>query len=198
MKLLYNAYKEGNLKIMKDGLVTMKNNEPSGHTTQAISVPTVLYPGLVHAIHRKLNHPSKSQLFKLMSRHYYTPGHQRIINEVTEACDLCAAMKTLPKEFLSESTGEVTGLATQFSADVIERGRQAILIIREKLSSFVFATIIPDQTAETLMEAVITSIASFIPNSGTTIQVDAATAWNKLHTSQSEPNSLLAKLGIRI
>ena len=86
-----------------------------------------------------------------MARHFYTPGHQRIINEVTDACELCAAIKNLPKEFFSESTGDITGLASHFSADVIERERQAILIIREKLSSFVFASLVPNQTAETLL-----------------------------------------------
>ena len=119
LKLLHNLYKDGRMKILADGLITVKHTDQNGITTNAISVPSPLFPGLIHALHQKLNHPSKTQLAKLCARYFYAPGQLRIIEEVTEACQLCTAMKQIPKELFSESTGRIDGLGSQFSADVI-------------------------------------------------------------------------------
>ena len=136
LKLLHNLYKEGKLKIMKNGLIIIKHKNEDGSTSNATSIPTVMFPGLIHALHRKLSHPSKLQLSKLVARHFYTPGYLRIIEEVTNACELCAAVKTLPKETFTQSTGKMEGFGANLSADVIERNGQQILIVREKLSSY--------------------------------------------------------------
>ena len=119
LKLLFNLYREGKLKIHKDGLVTVTHTEPNGSQYQAISVPTALFPGLIHAL----------QLSKLIARYFYTPGYLRIIDEVCDSCQACVSMKLLPKEMFSESTGEIEGFGTNFSADVIERNSQQILIV---------------------------------------------------------------------
>ena len=134
--MLHNLYKEGKLKILKDGLVVVKHTEPDGKNYQAISVPTTLYPGLLHALHTKLNHPSKAQLARLVARYFYSPGYHRIVEEVSNACELCMAIRQLPKQLFSESTGDIEGFGKNFSADVIERTSQQILIVREKLSSY--------------------------------------------------------------
>ena len=173
LKLLYNLYREGRLNIHADGLITIKNIDPNGNQHNAISIPTVLFPGLMHTLHYKFNHPSKLQLTKLVSRHFYTPGYQRIIEEVT-----CAALKHLPTQILSESTGKIDGFGTHFSADVIERNRQKIFIIREKLSNFTLTKFIEDQKANTLKQALVALILDMIPQSGATVQVDCATSWS--------------------
>ena len=99
-------------------------------------------------------------------RHFYTPGYQRIIEEVTDSCEMCTALKQLPKEVFSESTGDIEGFGSNFSADVIERNAQQILIVREKLSSFTFTTFVADQKAETLKSALISLILDLVPQSG--------------------------------
>ena len=87
LKLLHNLYKNGSLKIDSDGLVTVTNTG----NTQAISVPTDIYPGLLQAIHLKFNHPSKAQMQRLSSRYFYSPGQARIIDEISNKCSVCAA-----------------------------------------------------------------------------------------------------------
>ena len=198
LKQLFNLYREGKLKVHRDGLVTISNTDQTGNQYQAVSVPTTLFPGLIHALHYKLSHPSKLQLTKLAARHFYTPGHQRIIEEVTDACEMCAALKQLPKEVFSESTGNIEGFGTNFSADVIERNSQQILIVREKLSSFTFTKFIEDQTAKTLKSALISLILDFVPQSGSTVQVDCATAWATLEKESLIDNSDWKKLNIKI
>ena len=198
LKLLFNLYWEGKLKVHKDGLITVSHTETNGNQYQAISVPTTLFPGLIHALHYKLSHPSKLQLCKLVSRHFYTPGWNRIIEEVSDACEMCCALKQLPKEMFSESTGHIAGFGTNFSADVIERNSQQILIVREKLSSFTFTKFVCDQKAETLKQALISLIIEYVPHSGTTVQVDCATAWASLSKESDIDNSDLKKLKIKI
>ena len=198
LKYLYNFYREGKLKVHRDGLVTVANTDQSGTQYQAVSVPTTLFPGLMHALHFKLNHPSKTQLTKLAARHFYTPGYQSIIEQVTDSCETCASLKQLPKEIFSESTGDIEGFGTNFSADVIERNSQQILIVREKLSSFTFTKFIEDQTAATLKSALISLILDFVPQSGSTVQVDCATAWATLEKESMIENSDLKRLNIKI
>ena len=107
------------------------------------------------------------------------------------------ATKQLPAELFEETTGEIDGLGTKFSADVIEREKQQILIIREKLSSFTFTKFINNQTAETLSEALISLIADFMNANGATIQTDCATGWAKL-ANDKDDRSPLKKLNIKI
>ena len=74
VKLLYNIHREGKLKIHKDGLAMVKYTDQNETRYQAVSVPTVLFPGIMFALHYKLDHPSKLQLTKLVVLHFYTPG----------------------------------------------------------------------------------------------------------------------------
>ena len=198
LKLLFNLYREGKLKVHKDGLVTISHTEKDGQQYKAISVPTALFPGLIHALHVKLSHPSKFQLSKLIARYFYTPGYLRIIDEVSDSCQACLSMKQLPKEMFSESTGDIEGFGTNFSADVIERNSQQILIVREKLSSFTFTQFLPNQKADSLRQALISLILEFVPASGTIVQVDCATAWAHLATESETVDSELKKLKIKI
>ena len=135
---------------------------------------------------------------KLVTRYFYTPGYHKIIDEVTDSCEMCLALKQLPKEAFSETTGNIEGFGTNFSADVIERNKQNILIVREKLSAFTMTKLIPDQKANTLQEALISLIVEFIPHSGTKVQVDCATSWATLSTQSKHGNSLLKRLNIEI
>ena len=122
----------------------------------------------------------------------------KIIDDVTDSCETCVALKQLPKEIFSESTGEIDGFGSHFSADVIERNQQCIIIVREKLSSFTMTKFIKDQTANSLKEALITMILEMIPHSGTTVQVDCASAWQTLANESNQDRSQLKRLNIKI
>ena len=78
----------------------MTQTQETGEQSQAIVVPTSLYPGLAHSIHLKTMHCSKLQLQRLMSRYFYAVGHQRMISEVIDNCHTCLSLKQLPKEVM--------------------------------------------------------------------------------------------------
>ena len=60
LKLLHNLYTQGKLRLEEDGLIMITS--PDGALNGAvISVPPSLYPGIVNAIHIRLDHPNKTQ-----------------------------------------------------------------------------------------------------------------------------------------
>ena len=137
LKLLYNLYCKGTLKISSQGLITVLQTHDSGEQTQAIVVPQMLYPGLAHSIHLKTMHSSKMQLQRLMSRYFYAVGHHRMVAEIVDNCHTCLSLKQLPKELFPESTGEIKGFGSHFACDVMVRNMQKIILIREKLTQYI-------------------------------------------------------------
>ena len=179
---LHNLFKKGQLKQCSDGLIVVSTVDQNCGETNAISVPTEIFPGLIQAIHLKLHHPSKMQLLKLCNRYFYSPGFGRVIEEISNNCIVCASLRKLPKEIFSESTTKTSVFGKNFSADVICKHNQKILLIREKLSQFTVTKFIQDETAESLESALISSIVELLPEEGAIVQVDNAPGWQALET----------------
>ena len=163
-----------------------------------ISIPPSLFPGVVNALHIRLDHPSRSQLANLITRYFYTPGWKAIVDEVTDCCHQCATVRKLPKVLLQDSTEQPTGLATNFSADVIERHAQKLLIVRENLSQYTRGASINDQTSLTLQNALLPLVIDLLPDAGASIRVDGATGFQALQKESETPGTILNKLGLKI
>ena len=163
-----------------------------------ISVPPSLFPGVINALHLRLEHPSKAQLTSLVSRYFYAPGWRAMIDEVSNNCHQCSAVRQLPKVLLDDTSATPSGLASNFAVDIIERHQQKILIIRECLSQYTRGLIIPDQKMETLRDAIFSLIIDILPDNGTEIRTDAATGFQKLRSDAETPSSMFHKLGIKI
>jgi len=171
LKLLHKQYTLGKLFIAEDGLISLKS--PNGHFSQAvISVPPSIFPGLLNALHVRLYHPSKGQLSNLVARYFYTPGWKALVEEISDNCHQCASLKHLPKVLLESTFSQPTHIATEFATDVIERNNQKILIVKDKLSQYLRGTLIPDQKADTLRDALSSLILDLISDDRTTIRLD--------------------------
>ena len=198
LKLLHNLYKKGELSVDKSGLVTVRQKQPDGSLAQVIVVPTGMFPGLVNAIHLKTSHPSKLQLTKLLARHFYCPGQTKVISDVTDNCQTCLSLKQLPSQLFPEMTTSVEGFGCNFSADVMVRLNQKILVIREKMSQFVFARLISDETSETLSNELIPLISDLVPESGAIVRTDNAPAFMKLNSESKLDNSIFKSSNIKL
>ena len=198
LKRLHTLYKTGKLRKASDGLITVRHMDQDEGSRDAISVPTAMFPGLIQALHLKLDHPSKQQLQKLSCRYFYSPGFARIIDEVSTQCVVCASLKNLPKELFSESTVETPVFGGNFSSDVVKMHGQKILLTREKLSQFTITTRVEDETADSLRTALISDIIEFIPSSGSSVQVDNAPAWQSLSLESDSDGSIFKKLSVKI
>ena len=194
LKLLYKLYSNGDLYVDKDDMIMVKSKD-GVYDGCAISVPHTIFPGVVHALHVRLDHPSKAQLTALVQRHLYCPGWSAMTAQVSDACSHCASMKTLPKVLTQDSSEIVDTFGTHFSADVLMRYDQKILLVREKLTQFTYGELIPDQTADTLAKTILKMILPVVPHAGAEVKTDGATAFQSLENNN---NSVLSQHNIKI
>ena len=182
LKKLYNLFQHQKITISQDGLVVKVETDNIGNVKQQIVVPNIIMKGIITALHIKFDHPhpSSQELKTVSSRYWYSTKLNQIIQEVWDSCHLCQALKPVPKEIFEQTTTESGRLGSNWSADVIRGDLQFIFIAREKLSSFTVTKIIPNETHETLREAIITSTSEIIPEDGLLMQVDNACSLLKL------------------
>ena len=126
LKLLYGQFTKGNLAIAKDGLITVKANDDAGIPRNQVVIPSKLFPGLLSALHIKLQHPSKHQMSKLISRYFFCPGSGARITECVDNCHTCLSLEPLPATLFSESTTQPDTFGTKFSIDVMKRNSQTV------------------------------------------------------------------------
>ena len=197
LKHLHTLFLKNNLRIHKG--VFMVKTKQGHYDGYAISVPTSIFHGLAYMFHTKLQHPTKSQLVRFLSRYFYVSALPAIVEEITDSCLSCLSTKRLPKALLPQSTTIPKGFGTNYSGDVLERHGQAIYICKESFSQFVTATIAPDQTSNSLRDAILTSVSPTINLSGATLRLDSAPAFQSLSKScQTDPIFRAFKLGIEL
>ena len=200
VKRMYNLYQQGLLQVARDGLITVKHTDARGANHDAISVPPHMFPGLIQALHVKLSHPSKAQLLKLVSRQFFCPNSALIVDQVVTNCSICAALRTLPKNLSPHTTTINDTFGANHAADVIKQNGQLIFISREKLSQFVFTKIIPDETANSIREALLAGCIELIPESGGCVRVDPGSSLQTLAREASLQNedSIFTRFNISI
>ena len=158
--------KENNLKTIRRyfqvasisdiGLLIHRKPNPYGRDYELIIVPQNLAAGLISALHIRLGHPTKSQFKKLWGRYFFSIYADELIGNCTESCSLCSSLQTMPKELFEQSTSPMpTVIGSSFSADVIKREKQKILVLDNKFSSFVVAQIILNEKHDTLKQYLI-------------------------------------------
>ena len=179
IKLLYNYFLDGRLFVDEDDIIMIR--VPNGFFNGfAVSIPPAYMPGLLQSVHYKLQHPSKSQMLNLVSRYYFAIGLAKLVNDISENCYQCAALRPLPKAVTEHTTTVPQAFGSRFSADVIERESQRILLVRESLSQFTILKLIPNQMADTLTEATFEAILPLLSEEGAVLRVDGATAWQSI------------------
>ena len=163
--------------ISKDGLIVVRRNDPMLPPADLIVVPRYALDGLVTALHLKLDHPSKHQLNAVIKRQFFALDLPKAIDRVSNSCHTCASLDQLPDrlaEQSSEDPPEHIGL--NFAADVMKQNRQLILVVRETVSSYTTACVIPDEKRDTLRDNLVSLMTGMHPIDGppAVIRVDPA------------------------
>ena len=165
--------------LSKNGLVIAKSEDKSQpflkKKEQRIVIPREFSFTFATVLHRRYNHPTKSQMLKTFNRKFYMLNAEKVIAEATDACEYpCRAMKQLPKEtleFQTETVPKKPGI--HFNADVMQEAQQKILLIRENLTSFTDAMLIKNETKESLRDALLLLSIKMRSNEPIIIRVDA-------------------------
>ena len=151
-----------------DGLLVVPQEVALGRARQRIVVPRDILDGLLMSLHLQLQHPTKHQLKQIFHRGFFALDADEAIGRTIESCHTCAALKKVPTRFKSQSTTVPVdeGIGRRYSADVIKRERQLILLLREYISSYSDACFIKTESAESLHEGLLRLMARFRAPSG--------------------------------
>ena len=165
-----------------DGLIVVDRNEPLGSARQRIVVPRGILDGLLTALHLQLSHPSKHQLKLVFNRAFYALDSEAALCRVSNSCHTCKSLQKVPSMFREQSTSVPDRIGSWFSADVIKREGQLILLVRENVTSYSDALFIASESAESLKEGLARIINKFRPLAGTPlcVRVDGATGFQSL------------------
>ena len=155
------------LTIAKDGLHVARRTNPLVPPTELIAVPRNVLDGLVTALHIKLNHPSQHQLQMMMKRTFFALDMQAAITRVCNSCHMCASLRKLPPQAVQHSTEQPPNVVgVSFATDVLKRCKQTIIVLRETATSFTATSIIQDEKAVTLCDALGPLCSELHPSEG--------------------------------
>ena len=137
-------YLTAKVVISKEGALVVHHIEPFIQSAERIVVPQQVLHGVLTVLHVKLNHPSSHQLTKVFNRLFYALNLDKAVNQHANSCHHCASLRDVPKALREESTDPPPQhIAQMFAADVIKRNKQLIMVLRENVSSYTQAELIP-------------------------------------------------------
>ena len=181
-----------------DELLIVQKDAPLRASRQQIVIPRSALDGLLTALHLKLSHPSKQQLKEVFSRAFFALDVNHAVERTSSGCHVCASLRKVPSLFKPQSTSippDIMGRS--YSADVIQRELQKILIIRENVSAMTEATIIRDETAESLKGGLIKLLCRFRPpcSPPVSVRVDPGTGFQAI---AKDPDLQRQGIGIEV
>ena len=193
-------YLSSNIVVSHDGLLVRRIVKPLICYDQIV-VPEDVANGLLTALHLTLQHPTAFQLKKVFSRYFFTLKLDTAIQQVSQGCHQCASIKDIPKSLIEQSTSEPPdAVGHSYSADIIKRCKQKILIIRETTTSYTLAELIPSEKASDVSAAIIRLCNILRPSksSSIVIKLDPASGNKSMALKCTTNHHDLARNNIRI
>ena len=181
--------------LASDGLIVFNRTDPFSPPRECIVVPRDILHGLVMALHLRLGHPSTNEMSKVFKRYFWAIGMDEAISSCASSCHQCVSLKKTPRALFTQSTSDPpAAVAYQFAADVMRRNCQIILVIREYVSAFTWAMIIPSEKHQDLRNALIRTLVGIIPREGppSSVRTDAATGFQALVNDDELDSSRIA------
>ena len=153
--------------ISRDGLLVVRRNEPFQSPRECIIIPREMFPGLLTALHIKLDHPTPYQLKQVVLRYFYALDLDKCIEAVSSQCHTCLSLKSFPTVMVEQSTSSPPEtIGASFAGDVIRRSKQLILVIRETVTSFTSAVLLPSERHDDLRDGILLLCLSLRPLNG--------------------------------
>ena len=191
--------------VTKDGLLVVSKHPTVNIHLQSfpqldlIVVPSSYAPGLLTTLHLQLNHPSSHQLGRVFNRQFYTPNSDKLIRQVADNCHQCLSLRNFPKPKVPDSTSApYSHVGSNFSADIINRSRQKILVLCEEVTKFTGATMIESETHVSVLQGLKELLLPLHPpcSPSATLKLDPAPAMQTLFRLQPlQDINVLIELG---
>jgi len=184
---------------VKDDLLVVQKKGPLQPSRNLIVIPEQYAPGLITALHLQLNHPSAYQLQKVFDRQFYTINSDRLIKESVESCHQCRSLHSLPKESIPHSTSApYNHVGSNYSADIVKRNQQKILVMNEEVTNYTLATFIDSEQHSSILRGIKELVYQVHPPCSPTayIKVDPAPGMQTLYRLQPlQSRNILFELG---
>ena len=151
---------------------------------------------MLTALHIKLTCPKISQLKAVCKRYFYALDLDKHIQMNVNSCHQCASLKKIPHTMIDQTSSDPPAVVgASFSCDILKREKQIIMVVREYITSFTTASIIKDESHNTLRDGLIEHILPIHPLGGppATVRTDNAPGFQRL-----EEDPLLLKHNISI
>ena len=131
---------------------------------------------------------------KIWDRYYFALDLDKFLDESMNTCSLCMSLKKLPKELIQQSTVDLPHTVGKiFSADIIRRENQKILVLLDIFSSFKVGSLISNEQKDTLQQSLIQLASTLKHPEGCVIKVDHAPGFQALKNDE-----ILASVGIKL
>ena len=174
--------------IAHDGLLIVKKSDPLETPRECILVPRQIVHGLLQSLHIKLNHPSRYQFKAVIQRYFWALDLAQAIDLVTTACHQCATLGDKPHYSIEQTTSdppEAVGIS--YAADLMQRDRQHILVLREAVTSYTWAILVSDEKSDTLRNAILQIGVNVVPRDGppAIIRTDNAPAFQSMNNDST-------------
>ena len=169
-------------RVASDGVLVVDTPVPlSASKQEKIVVPYLHLPAILMQLHTKHGHPTKNQMGLVFNKHFFAYRSATAIDELYENCAICITMKRLPKQLDQyEVTTNAKKPGSNFGVDIIKRNKQLIMVARDQFSSYTVAEIVPNETGDSLREAIIKLITPIRSPDSVTIRTDNATGFQSI------------------
>ena len=109
------------VSVASDGLLVVQQCDALAPSREAIVVPEGVLPGLLSALHIRLNHPSHAELLKIVKRYFWAINIDAALEKTSKSCHLCASLSKVPRSLIPESTSDplASSVGSSFAADFI-------------------------------------------------------------------------------
>ena len=169
--------------IAKDGMLVVNRSEPFSPLQERIVIPRHVVQGLLTALHIRLDHPTQFQLKQVFTRFFYALDLDSCLKTLYHNCHTCHSLEKLPTSIPPAVTSDPpTAFGVTYAADVLRRNRQFILLLRETVTLFSTAILIPSEDHSTIQNDLIQMCAGMLPLAGpsTIIRCDPGPGFNAL------------------
>ena len=169
--------------ISRDGILVVQRCDPLAPKRECIIIPRQALDGLLTALHISLDHPSPHQLKCAFQRYLFALDLDKAIAAVSNGCHMCASLRNNSHAKIDQSTGPPPDhVGNTFSADVMKRNSQLILVVREYVTSFTMSCLLKSERKEDLRDALIQLCVGLCPLDGpnSIIRTDAAPGFRAL------------------
>ena len=107
-------------------------------------------------------------------------GTNKALDKLYNECNMCNAMKKLPKQEIFNSTTIAKKPGTHFVCDILRRAKQKIMVVRDQFSSYTMAQFVRTENHNDLMQAIVNLVTPIRDPNHVIIRTDQATGMKKI------------------